>query len=46
MKVTDVTIKKASNGYILDWYDSDSNTTIHATFEEAAAQLQAIFEEA
>ena len=45
MKVTDVTVKKATNGYILEWYDSDSNTTIPATFEEAVAQLQAIFEE-
>jgi len=46
MKATDATIKRASNGYIVEWYENDSFITIHATFEEAVAQLQKIFGEA
>jgi len=46
VKATDATIKRASNGYIIEWYENGFFATIHATFEETVAQLHKIFEEA
>jgi hypothetical protein len=46
MKATDATIKRASNGYIIEWHENGFFSTIHATFEEAVAHLHKIFGEA
>jgi hypothetical protein len=34
MRITDVTIRNANNGFILEWYDDQSNTMIYSDMEE------------
>ena len=34
MRITDVTIRNANNGFILEWYDDESKTMIYSEMEE------------
>ena len=44
MNVSDIQVRKASNGYILEFYAGDSEIIIFSSFEEAAERMKKIFE--
>lgn len=44
MNVSDITIRKASNGYIIEYYAGDSEIIIYSSFDEAAAKMKKVFE--
>ena len=40
MRITDVTIRNANNGFILEWYDDQSKTMIYSDMEELFAAIK------
>ena len=44
MNVSDITIRKASNGYIIEYYAGDSEIIIFSSYDEAAAKMKKVFE--
>jgi hypothetical protein len=44
MNVSDIQVRKASNGYILEFYAGDSEIIIFETFAEAAKKMEELFE--
>ena len=44
MNVSDIQVRKASNGYIIEYYAGDSEIIIFSSFEEAAAKMKKVFE--
>ena len=39
MRISDVTIRNANNGFILEWYDDDSRIMIYETMDELVAKI-------
>jgi hypothetical protein len=45
MKISDVTIRNANNGYILEWYDDDSKIMIYDTMDALVAAIRELLED-
>ena len=45
MKISDVTIRNANNGYILEWYDDDSKIMIYDTMDALIVAIREILED-
>ena len=45
MKISDVTIRNANNGYILEWYDDDSKVMIYDTMDALVAAIRELLED-
>lgn len=42
MKVTEITVRNADNGFILEWYEEESRITIHNTMNEVLSAISAL----
>ena len=45
MRISDVTIRNANNGFILEWYDDDSRIMIYETMDELVASIRQLLED-
>ena len=45
MKISDVTIRNANNGYILEWYDDDSKIMIYDTMDALIVAIRELLED-
>ena len=45
MKISDVTIRNANNGFILEWYDDESKIMIYETMDELVASIRQLLED-
>ena len=45
MKISDVTIRNANNGFILEWYDDDNRIMIYETMDELVAKIRELLED-
>ena len=45
MRISDVTIRNANNGYILEWYDDDSKIMIYDTMDALVAAIRKLLED-
>ena len=45
MKISDVTIRNANNGFILEWYDDDSRIMIYETMDELIMAIRELLED-
>ena len=45
MKISDVTVRNANNGYILEWYDDDSKIMIYDTMDALLDAIRALLED-
>jgi hypothetical protein len=45
MRISDVTIRNANNGFILEWYDDDSRIMIYETMDELVAKIRELLED-
>ncbi len=44
MRISDVTIRNANNGFILEWYDDDSRIMIYDTMDALVAKIRELLE--
>lgn len=45
MRITDVTIRNANNGFILEWYDDQSQTMIYTEMDELFRAVKELLSE-
>jgi len=45
MKISDVTIRNANNGFILEWYDDESRIMIYSTMDGLVAKIRELLED-
>ena len=45
MKISDVTIRNAKNGFILEWYDADNNIMIYDTMDALIVAIRELLED-
>lgn len=45
MRISDVTVRNANNGYILEWYDDDSKIMIYDTMDALVAAIRELLED-
>jgi len=45
MRISDVTIRNANNGFILEWYDDESKIMIYETMDELVASIRQLLED-
>lgn len=45
MRISDVTIRNANNGFILEWYDDDSKIMIYDTMDTLLVAIRELLED-
>ena len=45
MRISDVTIRNANNGYILEWYDDDNKIMIYDTIDALIVAIRELLED-
>jgi hypothetical protein len=45
MRITDVSIRNANNGFILEWYDDESKVMIYDTMDALVAAIRELLED-
>jgi hypothetical protein len=45
MKISDVTVRNANNGFILEWYDDDSKIMIYDTMDALVSAIRELLED-
>jgi hypothetical protein len=45
MRITDVSIRNANNGFILEWYDDESKIMIYDTMDALVAAIRELLED-